>query len=266
MKKFMKKDEGFIQYAMCIMLISICALIMIYSLRMKIVQEQKSYIEDGLTSSALAAAIVDINEFGTYEYIRSGSNNVWDEEEQRIYNTFVENLKINLNLDDSMYPNDSNGIITSKVNVVHFWVYNKEIVPVPGSYIKDYNGNWVQQHSETDDYILLSYDAVTNPQGIVSGGMIVKDPVNVGTSPLTPKDTNIVTLDRSAPNNVDAAGAGQVEVEGMTIYATVQFSVNPFGFNARDTYEDGLFGFGSLVGDTVITKSVVVSVNTTTAN
>lgn len=263
MKKFMKKDEGFIQYALCIMLISICALIMLYTLRMRIVQEQKAFIEDGLTSSTLASAVVDLNEFGTYEYIRSGSNNNWDEEEQKLYDLFVENLKINLNLNDAMYPTATNGIITSKVSVVNFWIYNKELDAVAGSIIKDYNGNWVQQHYEKDNYIVFKYIAQTDSNGVVTGSSTTTTEKMPSGTIYTPLDNNIIAIDGANNSNLDGAGKGQVEVEGMTIYATIQFSINPFGYNSRDTYNDGLFGIGSLVGDTVITKSVVVSVDTT---
>lgn len=264
MKCDMKKDEGFIQYALCVILIAICALIMLFSLRMRIVQEQKMYIEDAITASALASCVLDLNEFGTYGYIRSGSNNEWDGEEQNLFNIFVDNLKLNLNLNDSMYPNNTNGIITSKVKVVNFWVYSKTLEDVDGSYIRDYNGNWVQQHYETPDYTVFKYEANRDSNGIVKDGYRITS--NNTNLPIlyTPKDTNIVTLDAYGSfDGTDAAGEGQVLVDGMTIYCTIQFSVNPFGYNSNDDYKDGLFNVGSLIGDTVITKSVVVSIKST---
>lgn len=266
MNKIMKKDQGFIQYVFCIILFAICSLVMLYSLRLRIVQEQKQYVEDAITNSALASAIIDLNEFGTYGYIRSGSNNTWDEEEQQLLDIFIDNLKLNLNLDDGMNPNASNSIITSQVKVVNYWVYNKEVTTVsPHRLIKDYNGNWVAQHYEEDNnYVCLKYIANRDTNGVVTNGYnTISERIPNATAVYTPIDTNIVTYDPDGgSSSSDGAGAGQVQVDGMTIYCTVQFSVNPFGYNSTDTYDNGLFGVSSLIGNTVITKSVVVSVNT----
>lgn len=271
MKKInMKKDQGFIQYVFCIMLFAICSLVMLYSLRLRIVQEQKQYIEDAITNSALASAVININEYGTYGYVRSGSNNVWDEEEEKLLNKFKDNLKINLNLDDGMNPTKSNGIISSQVKIVNYWIYDKELANVPGGTpIKDYNGNWVARHYEKDNtYVCLKYRAAVDKNGIVGTGSTKTEEKLPATGLKTPLDKNIVTKDAGGGSNgTDGAGRGQIDVKGMTIYCTVQFSVNPFGYNKTDSHNDstkptGLFGVTSLVGDTTITKSVVVSVNT----
>lgn len=267
----LKKDEGFIQYAFCIMLFAICALLVLYSVRMRIVQEQKMFIEDGITESALAAAVIDLNEYGTYDYVRSGSNNYWDEEEDRILDIFKDNLRTNLNLDNNLYPNESNTIITSQVRIVNFWIYNKEVYDYKteqGNYvlIRDYNGNWVRQHAQYEDrWYVLKYMANLDGDGRTMGTYTYSaervEPIDGVMR--TPYDTNVVTVDAHGSNTGvgDGAGNGGVKVEGMTIYATLQFEINPFGYNKHETYRDGLFGVGSLVGDTTITKSVVVSIS-----
>lgn len=271
MKRAMKKDEGFIQYAFCIMLIAICSLVMLYSLRMRIVQEQKQYIEDGLTASALASAVIDVNEYGTYGYIRSGSNNDWDEEEVAMLNKFVENLAVNLDLhllsanSYTLAPNSTNSIITSDVEVINYWVYCKDLEDIPGKIIKNYNGDWVQQHKETNNWRIFKFARNTS-NGISIGsiytgsGLATKENGFV----YTPHDTNVITKDPGGYNSGtgDGAGGGHVKVNsGMTIYCTIQFSVNPFGYNSNDHETGGLFGVGSLVSDTTVTKSVVITVD-----
>ena len=116
MKKIMKKDEGFIQYALCIMLISICALIMLYTLRMRIVQEQKMYIEDALVSANLAAAVIDTDVYGETEKLIIT-------DELRAYERFQNALKTNLNLDDDYTPRNT-FLMENAVKVLEFHIYN----------------------------------------------------------------------------------------------------------------------------------------------
>lgn len=266
MKNKLKKDEGFVQYAFCIMLFAICSLIILYSLRMRIVQQQKQYIEDGITNSALASATIDLNEYGTYNYVRSGSNNFWDEEEDRYLKNFKDALKINLNLDNNLYPNESNTIITSQVRIVNYWIYSKEVqdyVDENGNYvlIRDYNANWVRQHYQTDNWYVLKYQANLDANGMTTGTCAYSREFLGDGIIKTPADVNIITSDAGGGKfGTDGAGSGEIEVDGLTIYATLQFEVNPFGYNDHDTYTDGIFGVGSLVSDTTITKSVVVAI------
>lgn len=268
----LKKDEGFVQYAFCIMLFAICTLLILYSLRMRIVQEQKMFIEDGITESALASAIIDLNEYGTYSYVRSGSNNYWDEEEDRILDKFKETLQTNLKLDSNLKPDATNTIITSPVRIVNFWIYNKRVEDYKteaGNYvlIRDYSGNWVRQHTQIkDEWRILKYCANLDADGRTTGTYTyINEDWNEETRGelRTPKDTNVVTVDAGGSNTGtgDGAGNGDVKVEGMTLYVSIQFEINPFGYNRNETYRNGLFNAGSLVGDTTITKTVVVSVS-----
>ena len=87
----MKKDEGFIQYVLCILLISIVALIVLFQCRARVIEAQKETIEDAVTLSALSSSLIDLNEYGRYGYIRSGSNNVFDDEEWAMLKVFKEN-------------------------------------------------------------------------------------------------------------------------------------------------------------------------------
>lgn len=271
MKQIMKKDEGFIQYAFCIMLISICSLVMLYSLRMRIVQEQKQYIEDGLVASVLASATIDINEYGTYGYIRSGSNNTWDEEEIAMLNKFVENLAINLDLhlistnSYTLTPNTTNTIITSDMEIMNYWIYCKDLENIAGKVIQNYNGDWVLQHKETNNWRIFKFTRNT-VNGISIGSVYTgsEKAVKENGFVYTPLDSNVITKDANGYNSGtgDGAGKGHVKVDsGMTIYCTIQFKVNPFGYNSKDNNTGGLFGVGSLVSDTTVTKSVVVTVD-----
>lgn len=266
----LKKDEGFVQYCFCIMLFAICALIIVYSVRMRVVQQQKQYLEDGITTAALSSAVVDLNEYGTYNYVRSGSNNYWDEEEDRMLQLFKDALKVNLNLkevDGRLYPADGNGIITGEVRIVNYWVYEKEVKPYideAGHYvlIRDYNENWVRQHYQTNDWYILKYQANLNSQGKTTGSYFY-DSQKVQIPVYTPEDKGII----NGSNGVDGAGTGQVLIAdatyndtGMAVYATLQFEVNPMGYNKTNTTNSGIYGFGSIVGDTTVTKSVVVAI------
>lgn len=248
----MKKDEGLIQYVLCILLLSIVSLLIIFECRARTVEMQKTTIEDAITMSALSSSLVDLNEYGKYRYIRSGSNNKWDEEEWKLLNTFKRNLKVNLNLDDNMYPNSDNGIITSQVKIVNFWVYNHEVVDNTID-SGNYNNEWSSSHRETDNYYILKYTGNQN------GGYNIQNERRLITSanPIlyTPKDDNII----KNSNGIDAIGGGEQPVDDMTIYATLEFDINPFGIGVENS-ESNFFGIKSAIGHKTIRKSVVVDV------
>lgn len=289
----MKKDEGLVQYVLAIMIVFIAALLIVYQMSIRKITIQKHEIEDGLTSSALASAIIDLNEYGTYKYIRSnngrgtgvlaGSNNVWGSAEDNLFNIFKKNLATNLNLDEETLEPNEDSIISSKVVIKNFWIYNHELVDSVDDegkpkMIKDYLERWIVSHEETDNFIIYQYTATP------TGGFNKTQTVAVKEADgkvYTPYDTNVIEGD---DKSLDGAGAGHVPVESMTIYATIEFYVNPFGHNMDGNYtyteiqEDdeenqtkvektikgwGLFGNSdeiSIVKPKKITKSVVVDV------
>lgn len=250
----MKKDQGIVQYIFCIMFICIIAILMLYNSRARIIEMQKMTIEDGITTSALASALVDVNEYGKYQYIRSGSNNEWDQEEWQLFNIFKKTLQNNLNLDSSMKPKNANGILTSKVVIKNFWIYNHELSDTSDN-TNNSNNNLIKRHVETPNFMILKYI------GDDDGGYTITKEKFVPTSEhpnlLTPKDTHIISNDA---NSVDGIGAGEQIVDNMTIYVTLEFEVNPFGIGLQSD-DSEFFGYSSLVGNQKITKSIVVDVD-----
>lgn len=242
----MKKDEGLIQYVLAIMIVLIAALLIVYEISMRKITVQKQEIEDGLTSSALASAIIDLNEYGTYKYIRSNngrgtgnlaaSENKWGSAEDNLLNIFKSNLATNLKLNPTTLEPNNDSIISSPVTIKNFWIYNHELVESKDDsgnpiMIKDYLERWVRQHEESEDFIIYQYTATDD------GGYnkTVVDAVKEADGKVyTPWDKNVIGGDDEA---LDGAGKGHVEVDTMTIYATIEFYVNPFGHGMVD--EDG---------------------------
>ena len=297
----MRKDEGsLIQYILSVIVILICALLIAYAVSIKIVQSQKMEVEDAITSSALASAIIDLNEYGTYKFIRSNngrgrgsladSKNEWGSAEDNLLNIFKENLAKNLNareVNGRIYANDTS-IIDGEIIVTKFWVYNKELVDViecpnckqesritsdkcsgcnytfPANkeplkiQVKDYKGRWVPKHTETENFYIYKFES---PSGAGFSKTVERINTSNGANKVyTPHDNNIINN-----SGTDGAGGGYVEVNNMTIYATVEFYITPFGANIN---EWGIYGGNE--DDSIntpekikVTKSVVVDVQPT---
>lgn len=271
--KTLKKDEGFIQYVLAIMVICIIALISLYMVKMRTIEIQKQEVEDAITASALASAIVDINEYGTYNYIRSndghgsgtlaGSSNEWSSSETNLLNIFKENLMTNLGLEyryingiQTMMPKESNKIISGPVTITKFYIYNHELEDGDETgtrkKIKDYRGNWVQQHHETDRFYVYKYEATNGGYNTTSDLCIKEADGKI----YTPRDDNMISIDGSTAT--DAVGGGHVEVDTMTIYASIDFYIRPFGSEVENW---GLLSDKEIETNYIkVTKSVVVTV------
>lgn len=269
-----KKDEGsLIQYILAVILILMIMLLITFVFSNRKISVQKEEVEDGITCSALASAIIDMNEYGTYKYIRSnngrgtgtlaGSNNVWGSAEDNLLNIFRKNLAVNLNLDPETLVANEDSIIDGEVKIVNFWIYNKELrdrVDSNGEYImiKDYKGRWIRQHEETDNFYIYKY--TTTPDGGYNKTTELAVKESDGKI-YTPKDENIITMDDTT-NGIDGAGSGRTEVTSMTIYATIEFYVKPFGYDFN--IASGLYPeIEQEAGRIKITKSVVVDVQPT---
>lgn len=245
----LKKDEGLTQYVLATILILIAALLIIYGFSMRKINMQKQEIEDGITSSALASAIIDLNEYGTYKYIRSNngrgtgslanSQNKWGSAEDNLLNIFRENLATNLKLNPATLTANEDSIIDGEVKITRFWVYNHELIESTGDdgqpiMIKDYKGRWIKQHEETDRWYIYKYD-------ITPSGRYNKTAELAATEAdgfvYTPKDDHIVFADGDiVGSGTDGAGGGHVKVDSMTIYATIEFYVKPFGYGLYNNW------------------------------
>lgn len=112
----MKKKEGKIEvFISCIALIMV-VLIVIMSVKLKEIKLTKNYIDDGLVSSLLASATIDLKEYGS-------SNNIINNDPEQSYYLFKDTLKSNLNLNNDFSAKNSN-LITDKVNIEKFVIYN----------------------------------------------------------------------------------------------------------------------------------------------
>lgn len=112
----MRKDRGIIEYSLSLIFLMICVLVILltFSFRRSIIE--RTYLEDGLAASTLAAAIIDTDVYGESEELIISDTD-------RAYLTFKQTLKTNLGLDDSFMPT-SEAFMESQVNVLEFRVYN----------------------------------------------------------------------------------------------------------------------------------------------
>ncbi len=252
--KLDKKDEGLIQYVFAIIIVLIAFLLIAYELTMRKIDLQKQEIEDGITSSALAAAVIDLNEYGAYKYIRSNngrgqgpvasSNNEWGSAEDNLLEIFKENLQTNLKLDSDLKAQEDS-IIDGQVKITKFWVYNHELVESkelvdpgpPAVYepimIKDYKGRWIRQHEETDDWYIYKYSATEGGYNKTAE----KATKEADGFVYTPEDKNVIFASGATEGaGSDGAGAGRKKVDSMTIYATIEFYVKPFGYGMANKW------------------------------
>lgn len=112
----LKKKKGSIEMFISSIAFIIVALVVIMVMRLKVVKLTKSYIEDGLVASNLAAATVDLKEYGT-------TNSIINNDFQKSFDDYCTALKENLNLDYNFNPK-TNTLINSKVDIINFTIYN----------------------------------------------------------------------------------------------------------------------------------------------
>lgn len=111
-----KKKKGTIESFISSMIIISISLIILMNLRLRIIKTTKSLVEDGLVASNLAAATIDLKEYGT-------SNNIVNNDFNKSFNDYCIALKDNLRLNNEFIPT-SNLLINSKIDIVNFTIYN----------------------------------------------------------------------------------------------------------------------------------------------
>ena len=112
----MKKDKGAIEYSMSIILVMISVLLILFCFRIRSARVEKAYLEDGLASANLVAAVIDTDIYGeTEKLIISDTNGA--------YERFKKSLKTNLNLDDGFMPEDT-FLMENPVEILEFRIYN----------------------------------------------------------------------------------------------------------------------------------------------
>ena len=75
----MKKDKGAIEYSMSIILLMISVLLILFCFRIRSARVEKAYLEAGLASANLAAAVIDTDIYGeTEKLIISDTNGAYE--------------------------------------------------------------------------------------------------------------------------------------------------------------------------------------------
>lgn len=112
----LKKKKGSIEMFISSTIFIIIALVVVMVVRLKVIKTTKSYVEDGLVASNLAAATIDLKEYGT-------TNNIINNDFEKSFNDYSTALKENLNLDSNFYPKNKI-LINSEIKIVNFTIYN----------------------------------------------------------------------------------------------------------------------------------------------
>ncbi len=110
------KDKGSVEYSLALLLAGIVVILILFIYRLHVIKITKYTVEDAIAASNLAAAVIDLEEFGsTNEIVIKSSDDA--------YRIFQEALRDNLNLDGSFNP-DKVGLMKGKVTIDTFIVYN----------------------------------------------------------------------------------------------------------------------------------------------
>lgn len=112
----LKKKEGSVENFMAMAILIVVALLVVFAIKSKETNIISNYTTDAIVASNLAAATVDLKEYGTTKRI---VNNDFE----KSFNEFERSLKENLNLDNNFIPKSKN-MISSKVTIDTFSIYN----------------------------------------------------------------------------------------------------------------------------------------------
>lgn len=114
----MKKDAGtgMIYYVFFLALIGMLSLLASFVIRIKMISNVNENVQDAVTLSNLASALIDIE-----KYSNSGVIQVKDINHS--YLVYEDAMKVNLNLTEEMEPKSSQ-YIQSKIDILEYSVYN----------------------------------------------------------------------------------------------------------------------------------------------
>ena len=112
----MKKKEGKVSIFIAIMSLQIIVIVIVYSLKINQLEFTRNFVEDSLVNANLAAATIDLEEYGA-------TNNIINKDSAKSFNDYSISLKEGLGLDDSFIP-DEDSFIKSKVIVEKFIIYS----------------------------------------------------------------------------------------------------------------------------------------------
>lgn len=132
----LKKKDGISLNFILIPAISIAVIFCLFMIKSKQIEIVNDFIDDGLVMSNLAAATVDLNEYGQ-------SNTIVNNDFNKSFDQYKKALKNNLRLDNNFVPQTSN-LIDGGITIEIFTIYN-----VNGNDIhmikRQRNGNIIKQ-------------------------------------------------------------------------------------------------------------------------
>lgn len=147
MKKLIKKEGTIMDFMIPLGFLILLCIVINYLLVDRQITIARDDIEDSLVSATLAAATFNTEVYGT-------SNDIVITDNIQAFNNFKKSLKENLELNDTMYPINSNSSIKSEVVVKNFTIYN-----VIGNDVKEINRSETGNITETNH---------TNGKGVVT--------------------------------------------------------------------------------------------------
>lgn len=132
----MKKDKGMIEYSLSLIFFMLCVLVILFTFSIRRSIIERSYLEDGLAASTLAAAVIDTQAYGESEDLIISDTD-------QAYFIFRQTLKTNLNLNDSYLP-VSTTFMESQVKILELRIYNVKEGLVTETLYDEYGNKQVQ--------------------------------------------------------------------------------------------------------------------------
>lgn len=111
-----QKESGQIGLSVGTFMILFVMVFLCAALQLERYRVAAGYMEDALAASALASAVIDVEEYGI-------TNNIIIEDYEEAYARFARAVKGNLNLDDSG-EGKTGGVVNGKVSIVKYIIYN----------------------------------------------------------------------------------------------------------------------------------------------
>lgn len=113
-----REDEGKIGFCLGLFLILYLAILLLSQLQIEEMRSASDYMEDALAMSNLAAAVIDVKEYGSTHRIRIADRNT-------AYEQYCKALKTNLGLNDQ-WESGNKMLISGKVTIERFIIYEVE--------------------------------------------------------------------------------------------------------------------------------------------
>lgn len=132
------RECGLVQWVWGYFFLLFFAVLLCGSLQIAVYRASASYLEDALAASALASAVIDVEEYGRTHHILV-------ENPYKAYERFCAAVKGNLQLDDN-WECENKGLISGTVKVERYTIYNVQDVLItvyetePGGGIREWQG------------------------------------------------------------------------------------------------------------------------------